>query len=79
MDALPTPEILRTRLESVILNLKMLRIHDVAQFLRKLVSVPDDSVVQTSIALLKRFLSCRSADLFMLLIMLPQTFQTKRS
>lgn len=54
LDRFPTPEIVRSRLESNILNLKMLRIHDVKAFFETLIDQPHETVIVNSINLLKR-------------------------
>lgn len=48
------PEILQTRLEQVILTLKLLGIQDTATFLSKLISPPKTKIVEYSVTLLKR-------------------------
>ncbi|XP_055386793.1 ATP-dependent DNA/RNA helicase DHX36 [Condylostylus longicornis] len=54
LEEYPLPEILRSRLEPVILNLKMLRIHDVKEFMSTLISCPQEASIDNGIKLLKR-------------------------
>lgn len=51
----PLPEILRSKLESVILNLKLLHVMNPYEFLKTLISVPDERAVNHGLSLLKRF------------------------
>lgn len=54
MDDVPTPEILRSKLESIILNLKLLHITDESAFLQTLINVPNPIAIENGIELLKR-------------------------
>ncbi|KAL9927363.1 ATP-dependent RNA helicase Rhau isoform 2-T2 [Glossina fuscipes fuscipes] len=50
----PIPEIRRSRLETVILNLKLLHVCDLYDFLKSLISAPEPMAIQNGINLLKR-------------------------
>uniref|UniRef100_A0A1A9X0T9 RNA helicase n=1 Tax=Glossina brevipalpis TaxID=37001 RepID=A0A1A9X0T9_9MUSC len=50
----PIPEIKRSRLETVILNLKLLHLNDLYEFLKSLISAPESLAIQNGINLLKR-------------------------
>uniref|UniRef100_A0A1B0AIR8 RNA helicase n=1 Tax=Glossina pallidipes TaxID=7398 RepID=A0A1B0AIR8_GLOPL len=50
----PIPEIRRSRLETVILNLKLLHVSDLYDFLKSLISAPESLAIQNGINLLKR-------------------------
>ncbi|XP_055918201.1 ATP-dependent DNA/RNA helicase DHX36 [Eupeodes corollae] len=54
LEAVPSPEIVRTKLEGVILNLKFLHINDVAEFMKTLLDCPNEKAIQLGITLLKR-------------------------
>ena len=54
LEPYPKPEILRTRLEDVILTIKMLQLGKAEEFLNLVMDKPDSKVVKTSIELLKR-------------------------
>lgn len=49
MDEYPLPEILRTRLEEIILHIKILRLGSIRPFLSKVMMAPDPQVVDVSI------------------------------
>ena len=49
LDEYPLPEILRTRLEEIILHVKILRLGSVRPFLSKIMMPPDDKVVESSL------------------------------
>ncbi|XP_066989713.1 ATP-dependent DNA/RNA helicase DHX36-like isoform X1 [Macrobrachium rosenbergii] len=53
MDEYPLPEILRTRLEEIILHVKILRLGSVKPFLSKIMMPPDESVVDSSLKMLE--------------------------
>lgn len=55
MFEVPLPEILRSKLESIILNLKLLHVVKPYEFLKTLISVPDEKAVNHGLNLLKRF------------------------
>lgn len=57
MFEVPLPEILRSKLESIILNLKLLHVVKPYEFLKTLISVPDEKAVNHGLNLLKRFVS----------------------
>ena len=57
MFEVPLPEILRSKLESIILNLKLLHVDKPYEFLKTLISVPDEKAVNHGLNLLKRFVS----------------------
>ncbi|KAH8263128.1 hypothetical protein KR044_004825, partial [Drosophila immigrans] len=54
MAEIPTPEILRSKLESVILSLKLLHIEDPYVFLQTLINAPAQESINKGVALLKR-------------------------
>ncbi|TMW42858.1 hypothetical protein DOY81_012064 [Sarcophaga bullata] len=54
MFDVPLPEILRSKLESIILNLKLLHVVKPYEFLKTLISVPDEKAVHHGLNLLKR-------------------------
>ncbi|XP_030383048.1 ATP-dependent DNA/RNA helicase DHX36 [Scaptodrosophila lebanonensis] len=54
MSEVPTPEILRSKLESIILSLKMLHIDDPYTFLQTLINSPQPEAISHGVALLKR-------------------------
>ncbi|XP_055837370.1 ATP-dependent DNA/RNA helicase DHX36 [Episyrphus balteatus] len=54
LDAVPSPEIVRSKLEGVLLNLKLLHINDVAGFMRTLLDCPNEKAIELGISLLKR-------------------------
>lgn len=54
MLEVPIPEILRSKLESVILNLKLLHISQPYDFLKTLISVPEITAINHGLNLLKR-------------------------
>ncbi|KAM8715778.1 hypothetical protein ACLKA7_002772 [Drosophila subpalustris] len=54
MDEIPTPEIVRSKLESIILSLKLLHIDNPYGFLQTLINVPAVEAVNNGVALLKR-------------------------
>lgn len=54
MSEVPTPEILRCKLESIILSLKLLHIDDPYVFLKTLINAPVEEAIGKGIALLKR-------------------------
>ena len=53
LDDYPLPEILRTRLEDIILHIKILKLGKAMPFLQKLMQSPDEDVVRMSIDLLQ--------------------------
>lgn len=53
LDEYPLPEIQRTRLEEIILHVKILRLGSVKPFLSKVMMPPDDSVVDVSLQMLQ--------------------------
>ncbi|XP_058987315.1 ATP-dependent DNA/RNA helicase DHX36-like [Musca domestica] len=53
MSEIPVPEILRTKLESIILNLKLLHIKEPYDFLKTLINVPDIRAINHGLKLLK--------------------------
>lgn len=53
MCEIPVPEILRTKLESIILNLKLLHIKEPYDFLKTLINVPDIRAINHGLKLLK--------------------------
>lgn len=50
----PVPEILCSKLDSIVLNMKLLHIKNVQEFLSTLIDKPLDQAVENSIKLLKR-------------------------
>lgn len=54
MLEVPIPEMLRSKLESIILNLKLLHIKNPYDFLKTLISVPNEKAVNHGLNLLKR-------------------------
>lgn len=54
MSEVPTPEIIRCKLESIILSLKLLHIDDPYVFLKTLINAPDEAAIGKGISLLKR-------------------------
>ncbi|XP_065358761.1 ATP-dependent DNA/RNA helicase DHX36 [Calliphora vicina] len=54
MFEVPIPEILRSKLESIILNLKLLHISNPYEFLKTLISVPQEKAISHGLTLLKR-------------------------
>ncbi|XP_037812159.1 ATP-dependent DNA/RNA helicase DHX36 [Lucilia sericata] len=54
MLEVPIPEILRSKLESIILNLKLLHISNPYEFLKTLISVPNEQAISHGLNLLKR-------------------------
>lgn len=54
----PIPEIRRSRLETVILNLKLLHVSELYEFLKSLISAPESLAIQNGINLLKRYFVC---------------------
>ncbi|KAM7353368.1 ATP-dependent RNA helicase Rhau [Cochliomyia hominivorax] len=54
MLEVPIPEFLRSKLESIILNLKLLHISNPYEFLKTLISVPQDKAISNGLNLLKR-------------------------
>ncbi|EDW75986.1 uncharacterized protein Dwil_GK15229 [Drosophila willistoni] len=54
MAEIPTPEILRCKLESIILSLKLLHIDDPHQFLQTVINAPPKEAINNGIQLLKR-------------------------
>ncbi|KAI4457226.1 atp-dependent rna helicase [Holotrichia oblita] len=54
LDSYPLPEILRTRLEDVILMIKLLQLGPAMEFLQTLLDKPSEKTVEVSIELLKR-------------------------
>lgn len=54
MCEVPTPEIIRCKLESIILSLKLLHIDDPYVFLKTLINAPVEEAIGKGIALLKR-------------------------
>ncbi|KAL5279930.1 hypothetical protein ACFFRR_004136 [Megaselia abdita] len=54
LDLFPTPEILRSRLEGVILNLKVLHLNDVQELFKEMLDKPSPEVVGNGLTLLKR-------------------------
>ncbi|XP_013110085.2 ATP-dependent DNA/RNA helicase DHX36 [Stomoxys calcitrans] len=53
MDDIPSPEILRNKLESIILHLKLLHIKEPFDFLKTLINVPDIRAINHGLRLLK--------------------------
>ncbi|XP_069186180.1 ATP-dependent DNA/RNA helicase DHX36 isoform X2 [Procambarus clarkii] len=53
LDEYPLPEIQRTRLEEIILHIKILRLGSVKSFLSKVMMPPDQSVVDVSLQMLR--------------------------
>ncbi|KAH8377425.1 hypothetical protein KR093_005401 [Drosophila rubida] len=54
MADIPTPEILRSKLESIILSLKLLHIENPYVFLQTLINAPAEEAISNGVALLKR-------------------------
>ncbi|KAH8325874.1 hypothetical protein KR067_009434 [Drosophila pandora] len=54
MEEVPTPEILRSKLESIILNLKLLHIDNPYNFLRTLINAPNPEAIKIGVDLLMR-------------------------
>ncbi|KAH8413569.1 hypothetical protein KR009_012359 [Drosophila setifemur] len=54
MAEIPTPEILRSKLESIILSLKVLHIDDPYRFLQTLINAPNPEAIKIGVNLLKR-------------------------
>ncbi|XP_034098072.2 ATP-dependent DNA/RNA helicase DHX36 [Drosophila albomicans] len=54
MAEIPTPEILRSKLESIILSLKLLHIENPYVFLQTLINAPAQEAINNGVALLKR-------------------------
>ncbi|CRL06068.1 CLUMA_CG018896, isoform A [Clunio marinus] len=54
LEEFEEPEVLRIRLEEMILTLKVLCIKDVKSFMSTLIDVPKDSVIESSIEMLER-------------------------
>lgn len=54
LEPFEEPEILRIRLEEVLLTIKVLCIKDIKSFISTLIDVPEDRVIDTSIELLQR-------------------------
>ncbi|CAH0382485.1 unnamed protein product [Bemisia tabaci] len=54
LDQYPLPEMLRTRLEEVILSAKLLQVGDVATFLKKVMNPPNSRAVELSVELLEK-------------------------
>ncbi|KRT84976.1 helicase, partial [Oryctes borbonicus] len=54
LESHPLPEILRTRLEDVILMIKILQLGPAKEFLQTLMDKPDEKTIEVSIELLKR-------------------------
>lgn len=55
LDQYPLPEMLRTRLEEVILSAKLLQVGDVATFLKKVMNPPNSRAVELSVEVLPIF------------------------
>lgn len=53
MYDIPIPEMLRSRMESIILHLKLLHIKDPYDFLQTLINVPDVRAINHGLRLLK--------------------------
>ncbi|XP_052851218.1 ATP-dependent DNA/RNA helicase DHX36 [Drosophila gunungcola] len=75
MADIPTPEILRSKLESIILSLKLLHIDDPYRFLQTLINAPNPEAIRIGVELLKRIealdTSCTLTPLGMHLAKLP--------
>ncbi|GJQ80024.1 hypothetical protein Trydic_g5004 [Trypoxylus dichotomus] len=54
LDAYPLPEVLRTRLEDVILLIKILQLGPAKEFLQTLLDQPNEKTIEVSLDLLKR-------------------------
>lgn len=54
LDLFPTPEILRSRLEGVILSLKILHLDNVEELFQEMLDKPSQQVVENGLILLKR-------------------------
>lgn len=54
LDIFETPEILRTRLEELLLTIKVVCIKDVKELIRTFIDVPDEPVIDNSIQYLQR-------------------------
>ncbi|XP_020809319.1 ATP-dependent RNA helicase DHX36 isoform X2 [Drosophila serrata] len=54
MEEIPTPEILRSKLESIILSLKLLHIDDPYRFLQTLINAPNPEAIRIGVTLLMR-------------------------
>ncbi|KAH8261901.1 hypothetical protein KR038_004474 [Drosophila bunnanda] len=61
MEEIPTPEILRSKLESIILSLKLLHIDDPYRFLQTLINAPNPEAIRIGVTLLKRIEALDSA------------------
>lgn len=55
LDDYPLPEIQRTRLEEIILHIKILKLGSVRPFLSKIMMPPDSSVVEISLQVIISF------------------------
>lgn len=53
MSEIPLPEILRSKMESIILHLKLLHIRQPYEFLETLINVPDIKAINHGLRLLK--------------------------
>lgn len=53
LDDYPLPEVMRTRLEEIILSVKILKLGQIKAFLAKLMQPPDEDVVDMSVKLLE--------------------------
>lgn len=62
LEAFEEPEILRIRLEEIILTIKVLCIKNVKDFMTKMIDVPQDHVIETSIQLLQRLGALSEAE-----------------
>lgn len=76
LDEYPLPEIQRTRLEEIILHVKILRLGSVKPFLSKVMMPPDESVVDISLQVWKSFVF-RSKK-WLMLILTRLNFQEKK-
>ncbi|XP_033149949.1 LOW QUALITY PROTEIN: ATP-dependent DNA/RNA helicase DHX36 [Drosophila busckii] len=63
MPEMPTPEILRSKLESILLSLKLMHIEDPYGFLQTLINPPAKEAISNGLALLKRIEALDSAGL----------------
>lgn len=54
LEMFPTPEILRSRLEGVILNLKVLHLNNVVELFQEMIDKPNIQVIENGLTLLKR-------------------------
>ncbi|KAH8333923.1 hypothetical protein KR059_004546 [Drosophila kikkawai] len=63
MEEIPTPEILRSKLESIILILKLLHIDDPYRFLQTLINAPNPEAIRIGVNLLMRIEALDSAGI----------------